>query len=142
LKEEKLVIDKAYLKNRIKEAKESIKEMERITSKSFMNLTIDEKYSLRYQIIVLVEAIGSICLHIAIENFNYEPESYSECIKYLEKKGIITNVEDIIKIIRLRNLLIHRYWTIDDFKIFESIKKDFKKIEDFLKNVESKYEIR
>ncbi|MGC8832226.1 MAG: DUF86 domain-containing protein [Thermoproteota archaeon] len=137
-----MVVNKAYLKGRINEARECIKEIERIVSKPYVNLTSDEKYSLRYQIIVLVEAIGSACLHITMEDLNHESESYRDCIRYLEKSGIATRVEDIVKVIGLRNLLIHRYWVIDDLKIYESAKKDFQRIEDFLRAVESRYELR
>jgi len=134
-----LVIDKGYLRSRIGEARESLKEIDRIVKKPYTILTGDERYSLRYQIIVLVEAIGSACLHMAIEGFNYEPESYSDCIKYLGRSEVLTYVEDIIKVVRLRNLLVHRYWIIDDLKVYESAKKNFQKIEDFLRDVESRY---
>ena len=137
-----MVINKAYLRSRIDEARECIKEIERIVSKPYENLTNDEKYSLRYQIIVLIEAIGSACLHITMEGLNYEPESYRDCVRYLEKSGITTQAEGIIKIIGLRNLLIHRYWVIDDRRIYESAKKDFQRIKDFLRAVESEYELR
>jgi len=137
-----LVVDKAYLRSRIDEARECIKEIERIVSKPYVDLTNDEKYSLRYQIIVLVEAVGSACLHIAMEDFDYEPGSYRDCIRYLENSGITVQAENIIRIIGLRNLLVHRYWVVDDRRIYESAKNDFQNIKDFLKVVESKYELR
>ena len=78
-------IDSDYLKVRVKEAIEAVKELERLTSKPFNELSFDERHSMRYQIIVLAEAIGSICIHISMEDLGYEPESYSDCIAYLSK---------------------------------------------------------
>ncbi|MEA2055152.1 MAG: DUF86 domain-containing protein [Candidatus Thermoplasmatota archaeon] len=131
-------LDINYLKNRSKEIHEVINEIKRIVSKPFDDLSIDERYAIRYQIVVLAEALGSICLHIAIEDFSYEPSSYAECFKFLEDKGLI-NSEELIKIARLRNLVVHRYWNIDDLKIYESIKKDFKCVEELLKIIGKKY---
>ena len=43
--------------------------------------------------------------------------------------------EDILRFLRMRNLLVHRYWTVDDRKIYENIKSDFNSIENFLEVV-------
>jgi uncharacterized protein YutE (UPF0331/DUF86 family) len=40
-----------------------------------------------------------------------------------------------VKIIKLRNLPVHRYWAIDDKIIYDAIKKDFKYVEEFIKRV-------
>jgi uncharacterized protein YutE (UPF0331/DUF86 family) len=132
-------VDIEYLKSRIKEVQESINEARRIVFKQYIELNVDEKYSLRYQLIVLVEALGSICLHIAIEDLGKEPESYSECFKLLENRSIFIRAEEIIKLVRLRNLLVHRYWDIDDAKIYNSIKGNFKAIEQLIERIRERY---
>jgi len=43
----------------------------------------------------------------------------------LEEKAITDCAKDLIKIMRLRNLLVHRYWIIDDAEVYDSAKKDF-----------------
>jgi uncharacterized protein YutE (UPF0331/DUF86 family) len=40
-----------------------------------------------------------------------------------------------VKIIKLRNLLVHRYWVVDDKIIYDAIKRDFKYVEEFIKRV-------
>jgi uncharacterized protein YutE (UPF0331/DUF86 family) len=72
----------------------------------------------------------------------HEPESYSDCLAYLRDKGIVGCAEDLIKIIRMRNLLVHRYWEVDDFKVYSSVKENFRCVEEFLKTVEERYECR
>ena len=47
------MVEKDYLRSRIKEIEEGIKEINRIFSKPFENLSLDEKYSVRYQIIII-----------------------------------------------------------------------------------------
>ena len=42
---------------------------------------------------------------------------------------------DLLNLVKLRNLLVHRYWVIDDRRIYESIRKDFKKLLSFVDRV-------
>jgi len=130
-----------HLKQRIKEILESKGELNRLTAKSYAQLSREEKYAIRYHIIVLAESLGSICVQIATEEFKHTPQSYSECFKLMEEKGICDCAKDLTAIMRLRNLLTHRYWTIDDAQIYGSIKNNFKVIDKFLRSVKEKYAI-
>ncbi|MEM3696687.1 MAG: HepT-like ribonuclease domain-containing protein [Candidatus Bathyarchaeia archaeon] len=129
------------LKQRINEILESETEIKRLTSKSYTKMSIEEKYAVRYHIIVTAEALGSICLQIAMEDLKLAPQSYSECFKIMEKEGICDCAKDLIALMRLRNLLTHRYWITDDAKIYDSIKNNFKAVDRFLKSVKEKYAI-
>ena len=53
-----------HLKQRINEVLEAKSELNRLTSKPYAKLSLEGKYAIRYHIIVLAEALGSICLHI------------------------------------------------------------------------------
>jgi uncharacterized protein YutE (UPF0331/DUF86 family) len=43
--------------------------------------------------------------------------------------------EELVKIIMLRNLLVHRYGIIDDKIIYDAVKKNFKYVEEFIERV-------
>jgi len=47
-------------------------------------------------------------------------------------KGLASKLASVA---RLRNLLVHRYWTIVDEKVYESAKKGLKDFEDFVTHV-------
>jgi len=81
---------------------EAVKELKRLNAQRFEELSFDERHSMRYQIIVLAEAIGNICIHISLEDLGYEPESYSDCLTYLRDKSDIRSGEDLIKRYGLR----------------------------------------
>jgi uncharacterized protein YutE (UPF0331/DUF86 family) len=49
--------------------------------------------------------------------------------------------KDLTAITRLRNLLTHHYWTIDDEQVYGSIRDDFKGIDEFVKKVRQRYAI-
>ncbi|MHA2371318.1 MAG: DUF86 domain-containing protein [Candidatus Hodarchaeales archaeon] len=132
-------MNKEYLQSRVKEIENTIDELHRLTAIPFAELSLDQRYSTRYQIIVLVEAVGSICFHIALQDLDKEPRSYAECFKLLEAKDLLRSSSEILKIARLRNLLVHRYWIIDDEMIYKAIQEDFKGIADFLTDVTTHY---
>lgn len=121
------------VKLRIKEVEETIKDLIRLVSKPFSSLSVDELNSMKYNIIVLVEALVALCIHVAREQYNYTPRTYTDAVRYiLERIGLTECVEDLVVLVRLRNLLIHRYWIIDDHKVYASVKEDFKCIDKLL----------
>jgi uncharacterized protein YutE (UPF0331/DUF86 family) len=132
-------MSKEYLKNRIGEVKSAIDDLQRITAIPYSKLSLDQKYSMRYQIIVLVEGIGGICFHIALEDLEEEPHSFAECFKMLENHDFLRSSSELMAISRLRNLLVHRYWIINDEMIYKAIQEDFKAIKDFLQDVTRHY---
>jgi uncharacterized protein YutE (UPF0331/DUF86 family) len=135
-------VDVNQLKQRITEVLVAKAELKRLTSKSYAKLSTDEKYAVRYQVIVLAEALGGICLHIAKEDFGQEPLSYAECFRLLDEKDVCENcVKDLSALVRLRNLLTHRYWIIDDEQVYNSIKNDFKGVDKIIESVQDKYAI-
>lgn len=59
----------------------------------------------------------------------------------MEQKQICPCAKDLTAIMRLRNLLTHRYWTIEDRQVYDSIKNNFKAADQFLTSVKTKYAI-
>ena len=132
-------VDPTVLKHRIKEIRSSISELANLTSKPFEELNINEIYSIRYLIIVIVEALVSLCIHISTEAYNETPESYREAIRIIGSRLGIKCIRDLETLVALRNLLIHRYWTIDDKQIHESIKRNFECLDSFLTRIEEEF---
>lgn len=131
--------DKDLVDSKARDIRNSLAELLRLTSKKFEEMSIDEFYSMRYQIIVMIEAIGALCSHIALEVYGYEPSSIKDCIAYVSERDSIRNVEDMKALVGLRNLLVHRYWTVENKRVYDSIKEDFKCVEEFLNEMMTKY---
>jgi len=49
---------------------------------------MEEKYAIRYHIIVLAEALGGLCIHIATEDLKQEPQSYQNASNSCNKKAL------------------------------------------------------
>jgi uncharacterized protein YutE (UPF0331/DUF86 family) len=62
-------VDEDILRTRISEVRSAVNELKRLAYKEFRSLSLDERYSMRYNMVILVEAIVSLCLHIAVEAY-------------------------------------------------------------------------
>jgi len=117
-----------YVRRLVADIKDSIRFINKVSSKPYTALGDAEKYAIRYNLIVIAEAIVALTIHIVRRVFSREPETPMHALKIIRDKGLMTEDEynDERKLIRLRNLLLHRYWIIDDRRIYEDIRKDFK----------------
>ncbi|MHC1628520.1 MAG: type VII toxin-antitoxin system HepT family RNase toxin [Candidatus Nezhaarchaeales archaeon] len=132
-------VDKDLLRSRINDVRQAINDVLKLTSKPYEELDLYEKYAIRYNIITLTEAFVSICIHIASEAYNYTPSSYREAIKFVAEKIGVKSIAALESMVKLRNLLVHRYWSIDDEKIYKAIKEDFKCVETLINIIEREF---
>jgi len=87
----------------------------------------------------IVEATTSIGLHILREYFNEGAEGYVGVFRALLGHGVLSSDvgEGMIRLVRLRNLIVHRYWEVDDIRMYREIKGEgIKLIRRFIEEVE------
>jgi len=133
-----LSINKDFIDKLVRDIKESIDTIKAYVSKPYEGLNEVEKYAIRYHLIVIAEALMSAILHVVRRAFGFTPETPIHALSKLRDEGLISNEElrDITNIIKLRNLLVHRYWIIDDRRVYENILKDFHNILTFIKRLQ------
>ena len=121
-------VSKEVVKRLIREAEEALDEI-----KSVISMELDEfvssrraRFSLRYSIVLIVEALADLGVAILEKDFNEEVESYRDAFIKLAEKGVISSecMQSMIKLVSLRNIVVHRYWTIDDIRIYKNAKGD------------------
>jgi len=129
-------IDRELVRGRVADIRLALAELRRLSSKSFEELSLDEKYSIRYNLILLVEALTSLCIHILLETRGVAPRTYREAIREAAEILEVKCVRELEGLASLRNLLIHRYWVIDDAEIYRNLKTNFRCVEEFLARLE------
>ncbi|MEW6607612.1 MAG: DUF86 domain-containing protein [bacterium] len=129
-------IDREKIKQRFSEIKESLAEIQRLTSveeREFWSKK-ENMAAVKYYLLQAIEAVGGICVHIAARRFNKGVSAFGECFEILGKEGLLT--EDIVlrlrKMVKFRNKLIHRYWEIEDRNILEYTKNDLMDFNEFI----------
>lgn len=110
------------------EVEEALQVIERAVSKSlseYLN-NLESIYAVRYAIIKIVETLVVMGIYILEELFHEEVETYKEVFKKLKCYGVITNSTAIsmINLVSLRNLIIHRYWEVNDARIYREAKEN------------------
>ncbi len=132
-------VNKDLLRSRLKEIRTGSQII-----KKYISVSLDEFLSnperiaaTKYEIIVIIGSAVAICNHIAVRVGSRTPESYSDCFNVLKDSKIISEnlAGRLVKMAQFRNLLVHRYWKIDDKRVNETLKKNLKDLEEYLKEI-------
>ncbi len=133
-------IDLDYYKRITRDIVDGLEEIE-----DTVKLSIDEfihnkskRYAMRYAVILVVEAAADLGVAILRQYFDEEPESYREVFLKLAEKGVIkyATARGMALLASLRNMIVHRYWRIDDARIYVEAKNNgIETIKNFLKEV-------
>jgi uncharacterized protein YutE (UPF0331/DUF86 family) len=122
-----------------KDLLDTISEIKAVTALEVEVFLEDKKeiYSLRYLLIEAVEVMANICNHILSRTAGQVPKGYPDCFEKLSGAKIITGElgDKIKKAASLRNIIIHKYWDIDDRKVFKSAQENIGDFEEFLKQI-------
>ena len=88
-----------------------------------------------YRLLVAIEASLNLCYHIAAKQLKKVPDEYAMCFQVLEEAKIISAglSENLQKMARFRNLLVHMYWRIDYEHVFAILQKDLEDLSRFTK---------
>lgn len=106
---------------RIREINDALQILGEILAKRFGELTLHERLSARYLTIQLVESAASICIQLLSNLYSETVGGFPECFMRIGSKGVIPEdlASRLASAARLRNLLVHRYWTIMDENVEE-----------------------
>ena len=95
--------------------------------------------SAKYNLIVVMEGACDICNHIAVKAGGQAPTSYADCFSILEELKLLpAELAAKLKLMaKFRNLLVHRYWKIDNDRVYDIIKQDIAAVSEFVKTMDS-----
>lgn len=120
----------------IKENREKIKKYASIPDSEFWK---DERnlLAIKHLLLQSIEACGSICSHVLAKKFFKSPSSFPECFETLYNSKVINKELSVKlrKMARFRNILVHRYWEIEDKKILEYARNNLEDFDQYLKSI-------
>jgi len=127
------------LKNRINEIKENSEKIKKYSSIPDNEFWQDERnlLAIKHLLLQSIEACGSICSHVLAKKFFKSPSSFSDCFENLYNSKVIDKElsNRLRQMARFRNILVHRYWEIDDQKILEYSRNNLQDFDLFLKTI-------
>lgn len=132
-------LDIKKIKFFINEITESIIEIEKLLKISEKDFWKEKRNisAIKYFLLEAIEATCSICLHLVARKLRKGVESPAECFELLGKEKLIN--EDLSaslrKMARFRNILVHRYWEVDEKKVYQYAKENLEDFEKFIKAI-------
>ena len=108
-----------------------LQKLKEIVRKKFL-ADQDKIGSAKYHFIVAIESTIDMCNHIISRNGYRVPEDYGDTYKVMGEKGAfdVEFSEQLGKMAKFRNRLVHLYWEVDDARIYKILEEnlgDFKK---------------
>lgn len=90
-----------------------------------------------YRLLLAIEAALHICYHICSKKLKKVPENYADCFRHLAESTLIPLElgNNLQKMARFRNLLIHVYWDIDETSIYKILQSHTQDLRDFVRSV-------
>lgn len=122
----------------INAAYKKLEKIKQLSKDEFLGST-EKIDSAKYNLIVIMEGACDICNHVAVKAGGHAPKSYADCFSILEELKILPpELSTKLKLMsKFRNLLVHRYWKIDNDRVYDIIKQDIPAVSEFLKTIDS-----
>lgn len=110
----------------IDEISQMVKELERKLSLKDSDILseYDTLSSLKFSLLRAVQASIDACMLLTSSRRYKAPASYRECFLNLNEEGILEKqlAQNLAKMAGFRNLLIHKYWDVDDKRILQILR--------------------
>ncbi|MFZ2330847.1 MAG: DUF86 domain-containing protein [Atribacterota bacterium] len=138
-----MTIDRERIVFLIGEIEKSLTVLKEFSLKGSEEIISDLKIlgSIKYYLIVAIEACIDISNHIIAKEHLGVPQTYSDCFRILQENNIISNhlAQKLINMAKFRNLLVHLYWDINDKKIYEILQSELDDFKEFIKQISTAF---
>jgi uncharacterized protein YutE (UPF0331/DUF86 family) len=120
-----MTLNQEMIRTRCQEIEDSLGRLERIKAMAREDFLKDRDLQdiACYRLLVAIEAALGLCYHVAARQLKKVPEEYAECFAILADAGMIPKdlSENLRRMARFRNLLVHMYWKVDYAVLYELI---------------------
>ena len=122
----------------ISEFRKSVSRLQKLKEKGRQKFLDDPDKigSAKYHFIVAIESSIDMCNHIISRNGYRVPEDYGDTFKVMGENGAFDFEfsEQLVKMAKFRNRLVHLYWEVDDARIYKILEEN---LGDFIKFIKS-----
>lgn len=93
--------------------------------------------SAKYNFIAAIEAMIDLGHHLISQNRFRSPEDYADAFAVLAENGVVERdfAEELKKMARFRNRLVHYYWNVDEREIYTILRTRLGDFEKFIGQV-------
>ncbi|GLI54030.1 type VII toxin-antitoxin system HepT family RNase toxin [Thermodesulfovibrio yellowstonii] len=97
--------------------------------------------ALKFNLVEIAESISLTIQHILAKNYGIPVKGYIDTIKKAREKNIIDEsvYVSLKPFFDFRNILIHRYWEIDDSLLLKNVKENLESFYQFIETIREKF---
>lgn len=113
-----LVVDRKFVERVLREVEENVALAEQVgrEGKDLFDADKLRRYGAQYALLAAIEGVIALAHHLIAECAFETPERNVDSVEILVREGVVTDPrlrENLAKMVRFRNLLVHRYWQVD-----------------------------
>lgn len=96
--------------------------------------------SAKYHLVICIESAIDLSNHLIARNRLRVPEGYADTFRILGENGLFTQdfVVRLIAMAGFRNRLVHRYWDIDNKKVFFILQENLPDLHQFIDELKAR----
>ena len=96
-------------------------------------------YSAAYALMICIESVSGVASHLLASTSKSTPTGMAHSFELLLQEGILRSAgltENLAKMSRFRNLIVHRYWKVDYGQVHEILTGHLQDFRDFAFEIE------
>lgn len=93
--------------------------------------------SAKYLLMIAIEAAIDICNHLAARLGVRAPQDYADCFNVLCDLKLVTTeqAQQLQKMARFRNLLVHMYWQVDNRQVYRILQDNLTDFDEYTSSI-------
>lgn len=137
-------IDVKRISQYLYEIKENTEDIKSIIEEYTIDEIVSDKRllkALKFSLVEIAESISLILQHLLAKGYGLPVKGYIDTIKKAHEKDIIDEkiYNSIKPFFDFRNILIHRYWEVDDSILLKNVKENLESFYLFIESVRQKF---
>lgn len=132
-------INVELIRDRAREIRQSLVKIRGYADRPTPEFMADERnlYTVMHLLLICIEAAASICNHLVAKTARQAPGSFTECFDAMRSLGALDDdlAQRMMRMARFRNVLVHRYWTVQPERVLQYARQDLGDLEAFLTRV-------
>lgn len=133
------MIDVEMIRNRLQAIDENVRLLGQLKGVPLKDIASDpwKLGGAKYYLQTAVEAVLDICKYLVAHAQHGMPEKYSDLAMLLSHEGVFPKefAERLIRMIGLRNILVHQYLQVNLEKMYEPIRENLGDFDEFARHV-------
>lgn len=137
-----MVVDQRYIARLFRDIHDNLSLLDEVRDegRELFDAQRVRRYGVQYALMAIIEAMIALGHHLIAECGFPAPERNVDTVTILVREGVITSpdlAENLPRMVRFRNLLVHRYWQVEPETVWTVMEQHLDDIRRFCREVDT-----